>query len=239
MVLQPSKTGFDSCRTVRLSRYRCMCAQGYHGIVSQSSCVAGTTSRGRLAKVSRSNTACTSLSRNTPTLVRLLTSGFMPTRLIAAEKPNMPLNHAVEGPVLGARQELRRTQPQIRLLRGLSSEPSRCAPREHLDRLIFFAAIASCGDGSMCVELLSHDSTSNKLQPLWALKEVFHSSSLAALRLQSVRASDLVRPSLRVPPSALAPSSLCIARHRVATLRRVSLPSRRCPQLHTECLLRA
>lgn len=29
LVLQPAITGLDSCRTVRLSRYRCTCAQGY------------------------------------------------------------------------------------------------------------------------------------------------------------------------------------------------------------------
>jgi hypothetical protein len=67
--------------------------------------------------------------------------------------------------------------------------------------------LASCCDGSMCVELLSHDSTSNKLRPMWALKEVSRLSSLAAMRHQSVRASDLVQPSLRVPPSALTPVS--------------------------------
>lgn len=67
--------------------------------------------------------------------------------------------------------------------------------------------LASCCDGSMCVELLSHDSTPNKLRPMWAPKEVSHLSSLAAMRHQSVRASDLVQPSLRVPPSALTPVS--------------------------------
>ena len=68
--------------------------------------------------------------------------------------------------------------------------------------------LASCCDGSMCVELLSHDSTPNKLRPMWAPKEVSHLSSPAAMRHQSVRASNLlVQPSLRVPPSALTPVS--------------------------------